>query len=313
MATNSPGDVATTPATTIGTSIPAIRFQQAYDDTLDEMEAIDDDDSMLPVFTDVASSTVRVFAHLSSIMSLREQLVALPGLDVAQLDKLERYTLAAAQSHMNVNILSTPSKSIQELEAALLKHRANFIAVARVLETNNLLDASTVKSLGSASNYQNLAFDVMTLVGLFRRGWSAINGRSPVTEAMLLEAEDLATRMFVAIGVKGREPETVSAAALTRRRAFTLFARAYDEVRRGITYLRWHEDDVDSFAPSLSGPRKSRSTEANKDAPGGVDSPPNAPVGNGGNGTASNGTAQPLPIVSAATIGLPSDEPVGRG
>lgn len=34
-------------------------------------------------------------------------------------------------------------------------------------------------------------------------------------------------------------------------RAYALFARAYDEVRRVVTYLRWHERDADQIAPCL--------------------------------------------------------------
>lgn len=307
MANNNPTEPSTVPSAAIASAISPIRFREAYDEMLDEIEAVEE--QTLPVFTDLAASTVRIHAHLPAIMSLREQLVALPGFNVALLDKLERYTLAAAQSHVNVNILSTPSRSIQDLEAALLKHRANFIAVARVLEINALLDASTVKGLGSASNYQTLAFDVMTLVGLFRRSWSTITGKCPLTEEMLVDAEDLASRMFVAIGVKGREPETVSAAALTRRRAFTLFARAYDEVRRGVTYLRWHEDDIDSFAPSLAGPRKGRSTEAKKSAPAAEADVASASP----SASNANNAGNPAPPAGVNSIGLPTDDPIGRG
>ena len=27
--------------------------------------------------------------------------------------------------------------------------------------------------------------------------------------------------------------------------------QAYEECRRGVTYLRWHEEDIDGFAPPL--------------------------------------------------------------
>ncbi|MFS8069892.1 MAG: hypothetical protein ACMG6S_26300, partial [Byssovorax sp.] len=52
---------------------------------------------------------------------------------------------------------------------------------------------------------------------------------------------------------------TPAEAADRKLRAFTLFTNAYDQVRRGVMYLRWDEGDADSLAPSLykgrGGPR----------------------------------------------------------
>ncbi len=45
-------------------------------------------------------------------------------------------------------------------------------------------------------------------------------------------------------------------AAKARARAFTLMVNGYSELRRGLSYLRWHDDDLDSLAPSLHAGRK---------------------------------------------------------
>lgn len=55
---------------------------------------------------------------------------------------------------------------------------------------------------------------------------------------------------------------TVSEAADVRQRAFTLFVRTYDELRRAMSYLRWHEDDVDSIIPSLWSGKAQRKRDA---------------------------------------------------
>jgi hypothetical protein len=54
-----------------------------------------------------------------------------------------------------------------------------------------------------------------------------------------------------AIGEKEQAPAVVADASARRARAFTLFVRAYDQVRRAVTYLRWEDDDADLIAPSL--------------------------------------------------------------
>jgi hypothetical protein len=43
----------------------------------------------------------------------------------------------------------------------------------------------------------------------------------------------------------------VKAAADLRNRAFTLFTRGYDQMRRAVAFLRWDEGDADKVVPSL--------------------------------------------------------------
>jgi hypothetical protein len=38
---------------------------------------------------------------------------------------------------------------------------------------------------------------------------------------------------------------------MTRARALSRLVRVYEEVRRMVTFLRWHQDDVDAITPSL--------------------------------------------------------------
>jgi hypothetical protein len=54
-----------------------------------------------------------------------------------------------------------------------------------------------------------------------------------------------------------------------RQRAFTLFARAHDEVRRVVTYLRWHEDDASVLFPTVFGGarKQARSERPTEGAP----------------------------------------------
>ena len=77
--------------------------------------------------------------------------------------------------------------------------------------------------------------------------------------------------LFKACIVLWFEPETLSRArrrhvllqgvaevADIRARMFTVCVRRYDQVRRAATYMRWTQDDVDAFVPSLyaKGPRQ---------------------------------------------------------
>ena len=62
----------------------------------------------------------------------------------------------------------------------------------------------------------------------------------------LAHAHALCTEAFGSRDLRRRE------LALGRRqRVFTLLARAYDQLRRHLSFLRWSEGDVDEIAPSL--------------------------------------------------------------
>lgn len=66
-------------------------------------------------------------------------------------------------------------------------------------------------------------------------------------------------------GMRLRDLKEVAASTLVRQQAFTLFVKAYDEVRRAVSFLRWKERDADTIAPSLYGARNG--TRARQDEP----------------------------------------------
>jgi hypothetical protein len=58
-------------------------------------------------------------------------------------------------------------------------------------------------------------------------------------------------RILTALGEREHTPLSASEATQVRNRAYTLAYREYEEVRRGITFLRWYERDFDTIVPSL--------------------------------------------------------------
>jgi hypothetical protein len=81
----------------------------------------------------------------------------------------------------------------------------------------------------------------------------------------------VAAHLLGLTGQKDQSPVVVAAAADMRKRAFTLFSRAYDDARRAIIFLRWHKEDADTIAPSLyasrGGSKKKSNAEESIPAP----------------------------------------------
>jgi hypothetical protein len=67
-----------------------------------------------------------------------------------------------------------------------------------------------------------------------RSNFAALEGKTALTRAELLEAEQLADQLNVADGVRDQGPVTTGATAAIRSRAYTLFIQAYNGVRRAV-------------------------------------------------------------------------------
>ena len=71
-------------------------------------------------------------------------------------------------------------------------------------------------------------------------------------EHELDEAESTAGQLAFTFATRAERFQAVQQVANEQRqRNFSLLAHAYDQVRRGLQYLRWNEADWDAIAPSL--------------------------------------------------------------
>jgi hypothetical protein len=114
----------------------------------------------------------------------------------------------------------------------------------------------------------------------------------------LNRAQNLGVELNIDIGQRNQAPAAVATVALERQQAFTLFVRAYDQIRRGVSYLRWDEDDVDTIAPSIYAGRKHKSSTDAKTKPAVEPAALKAKTG--------------APVVEPATkpaVGLPGADP----
>jgi hypothetical protein len=174
------------------------------------------------------------------------------------LDKVEPLVLAMGYTHSLHAAASVPLLSVNELSARAVAVRQVLAMDCAALAQRGLVDGGRLKELKGPVGYKNQAFDLLTLVALMRDRWRRIKGKSAVSLAELDEAESIADRLLTAVGEREQLPLVRAAAADIRQRAFTLFLRAYNELRRAAEYLRWHTGDVDALVPSLYAGKKRR-------------------------------------------------------
>lgn len=316
MSTSTPSDLTA--------SISPLRFRQAIEQAKPFMAALRPDE-LMDINLDIPTATVAILAYGDSqpLKELRAQAaVELPKFDLANFDMLVTWALATAQAHTEL-MSATRNVNYQEWVTASEQARDLLKSEIQLLAKRGLIDASRLSELRGPVGHKNLAFDVLVCCNTLRSHWDAIKGRTTTTLQEIERAEQTADKLATAVGMRDMGPMPLSAEADQRRRAFTLMARAHDQVRRAATYLVWSQGEVDRLVPSLylnnNEPRSAKSkseAEANAEQPAPVADPIVAPpAGNGAAAGATNGGSNGAPngngAKPAAGNGMAGSDPFG--
>ena len=215
-------------------------------------------DALAPINIDVITSMATVLGALPGLRELRPTIAMLPAFDLAAFDALEDYTMALGATHSRWMIATAPREALPELGAAAVEVRDTLVADATALARRGVLDGQLVANFRSGVGYRAVVRDLMGLTALLRDAWDTVSRLTALEESELVAASNLADRIVGALGEREQNPAKTVDAALVRQQAYTLWTRAYDEARRAVSYLRWHEGDADKIAPSLFAGRGTR-------------------------------------------------------
>lgn len=255
-------------------------------------------EQLLAVNLDLLSAVITVLGAWSEIRAMRPQIAReLPFFDLATFDLIEEFALAAGHAQLEFASASASSEELQQLNVRATELRDLFLSDIRALVKRKLVKAEQVSDFKGLFGYKHVAFELLGLTVVARQVWPVISDRTAIEPAELDEAERLVRRMASAIGEREQGPAQVAEPAQVRQRAFTLLVSAYDDARRAISYLRWHEGDVDTIAPSLyakhgGSQRKDRAADDDKE-PAAKPTP----------------VAQPAPVDPTRRDGMPGGSP----
>jgi hypothetical protein len=214
---------------------------------------------LLRVNLDPWAAVALVRGALPNLLRMRPVLAnPICSFDVADLDFLETYTLALTQAEAVFRTVSSKQEQLPVILDEGFEVRARMVQEANVLVHRGLLSAARLTKLSVPNGYRNIGADLLILIRVLRDGWSKRANLSAIQSAELDYAASLADKLICGIALRARTTAEAAAAADDRQRAFTLFVRAYSEVRWVVRFLRRHEGDVEKIAPSLYGRRKPR-------------------------------------------------------
>ncbi len=232
------------------TSASELRLLQAFEASRAAMEALDPK-SLPHINVDIPASIITVLGCMPELKQLQPQLATLTAVDPAVFDKCEQYAHALYHANRQYISASQPSAPVAEMTETLRGIREQLFSDAAALAKRGALDGERFKKLAGPNGSKNIALDVHVLVSMLRDNWSKIVGKTFVTLDELDRSEVMADRLIDALGEREQGPVNVPAASVARHRAYALFVKAYDEARRVVSFLRWHEGDAENIAPSL--------------------------------------------------------------
>lgn len=275
-------------------------FHVAFDKTAAARAALSVED-LVAINLDVQVALTTVMGTLPRIAAFRDEMVQLPAFDITNVDKLTTYAEALAHAQAAYLAASSPVEPLPALVARATEIRELLLSDASALAKRGMLDGKRLAELKGGPGYLNICSDVGVLVRMLRERWSEIASKTALQPSELDEAEELFQRVTRAYAGRAQQSPIAVAAADDRHRAYTLLMKAYDESRRAVTFLRWHEGDFDKIAPSLFAGRRRSASSPDTEPP--VD------------GATDNGhVAADAPAAHAApSPGTPAPPAVGNG
>ena len=262
------------------------RPRAAYNRLLTEIDAVADEE-LVTINIDVPTAVTTALGVVPELAPFVEPAKKLPDFDAACFTKLEDYALALSHAHTLYSIASAPPDAIAELASQATDARELLLSDVRALAKHGLIEPSRVAEMERGLGHKGVAYDIAKLVEILRERWDAVSGKTAITGAKLTELEMLSDKLLSGVGLREQAPATKGAAAERRQKAFTLFMRAYQEVRSAVAYLRRKRGDVDQIVPSLySGRTSPRRKDVQPVAPQEPLQPQQATTTNGNGGGA---------------------------
>lgn len=242
------------------------QFEEAYQRVEPELAALSPDE-LAPINLEIASAVATVLFLWAGILKLRDTIVReLVAFDIVRFDKIVDYAMALGYANTMYLVATQPPDEQQMIYDESAAMRETLHTDTRALIGRGFIKEASIKELKGLTGYKNIAVDLQILATVLKASWPTIEGQCAIQMSELDHALKLSTVMFGIVGFRENGSDAQAATANIRVRAFTLFVRAYDDARRAVIFLRWHEGDADSIAPSLH-PGRSMSKKKPTDKP----------------------------------------------
>lgn len=237
------------------TTIDEADADEAYERVLPDALAVAPE-KLIPINIDLQSAIATGQRVAKRLSSFQKALRTLPGYPMDEVARFPDYLLALSSAQARYDAANAPPQQLPALLDQATRWRDLLCADAKVLIARGHLNAQQLKGVTRVHGYKNLALDLANLSRMFRRAWGKIEGFTAVQLSELAEVDQIVLKLGAAVISRKKAPEQAAEAGEIRQRVFVLFHNSYDQIRRAIIFLRWHEGDADTIVPSLYAGRR---------------------------------------------------------
>ncbi|HEX3774266.1 MAG TPA: hypothetical protein VHV51_07360 [Polyangiaceae bacterium] len=208
-------------------------------------------DKLVHLNVDIKQACVTLVGALPKIVPFRSRLALLPEFELACVDQFPLLLRATMSAESTYDTTCSEPRRAAELAEQARKWCRLFGQDVGTMVMRGLLPAEQLDRLKAQTSYVHLAFKLLGLTALYRTNWAKLSGYTTLKPEELEHTQALGEALTEATARLPERHQAIREANDQRRRNFTLLARAYDQVRAGVHYLRWREGDAESIAPSL--------------------------------------------------------------
>lgn len=250
----------------IATTAAADPGRVAFDATANDRVAIDLR-SAKPYGLDAIYASMTAAAILTRLEPYLEAMTALPGIDTTKLERFALYAEALYFTQTTLVSRASRAKQMPALASEGWKVREIFMKYADLLVTLERFPADVLARLREGSGYRDLIEDLGALTAWFREVPDLTAPGSLVTVDLVDRAAELARTMRDTAGLDHDLDLTQGQLLAERQKLGVLLLAAHSEIRRAIEYIRYHEGDAATLAPTLYAPTKGRRAPASHEEP----------------------------------------------
>lgn len=214
---------------------------------------------------DVVSAYVVVGTSLPRIRAYTEQLASIGAFDLTLLDRVLVYGRAAIYALQRERALSPPkSEAHPKLVREMERLHARFFNTAKYLVAMGLMDEGILSAARSGRSVVARALDLGTIAIEFNAERARLGSQLILTVEEVARACAISYSIIESLAARTVAERTPSEFKHDRQRAATVFLEAWDEIRRAVHWVRWHEGDASELAPSLFDTADRRAYKARK-------------------------------------------------
>lgn len=236
----------------------------AYDAVRTEIAAVDPK-TYAPFPANVAQKVSTILNVHPKLAPYEEALSRLPDFNMQSVHKLPTYGLATL--HANSTHQPRSRRADAEVLQRGIKMRERYRNVMGTLVEHGLLNDERLQTITMLRGFESVAGDLVVYANVFRDGWAQVQNNAPVHVEDLDASDELAVQLFAIHAYRTeKKKQDAPPPVVVRVGAFTLFANAWDEIERGLTYLFWRDSaKLEELAVlHRKGPRRRAKRKARK-------------------------------------------------